>query len=252
MLLIANWKMAPDKPVQASDLAKKSLAIAKAHKALSIIACVPYIHLTSVIKVARAPLAIGAQSVASTIDVAQTGLVNALMLKGYGVTHCIVGHSESRKRGDTNEEIGEQSVRLLEKQIIPILCIGEKSRDAHGWHLSEVKEQIEAVLNVVQQSQLKKIIIAYEPVWAIGKDALREATPKECNEMIIFIRKVIADHAGEKIATSLPIIYGGSVNELNARYFVADGGVGGFLVGRVSLEPKRFAALADAIDVKKK
>jgi triosephosphate isomerase (TIM) len=248
LLLVGNWKMAPEKPAQAVDLIKKTHAIAKTFKkTLSLVSCVPTIHISTAVKNTKVPLHIGAQNVATTTAVAQTGLISAAMLKAYGTAYCIVGHSESRARGDVNEAVAEETLRLLEKNIIPIVCIGERERDIQGWYLSVVKDQLEAVLAAIPEYALKKLVIAYEPIWAIGKDAVREATPAECLEMVIFIRKVLADHAGEKAASKVTILYGGSVDEFNARAFVTDGGAQGLLVGRVSLEPKRFALLAKAI-----
>lgn len=248
LLLVGNWKMAPEKPAQAADLIKKTHAIAKMFKkTLSLVSCVPTVHLSIALKGAKVPLVVGVQGVAAIPAVAQTGLVSAAMIKAYGAAYCIVGHSESRARGEVNELVAEQTMQLLEKKVTPIVCIGERERDVQGWYLSVVKDQLEAVLATIPEGALKKIVIAYEPIWAIGKDAVREATPAECLEMVIFIRKVLADHAGEKAAAKVPILYGGSVDEYNARAFVTDGGAQGLLVGRVSLEPKRFALLAKAI-----
>jgi triosephosphate isomerase len=246
-ILIGNWKMAPDTLVSALDLAKKTAQIAKTHKKdLEIIVAVPFPHIYIVSKVSKI-LTVGAQSLSGATALAVTGGVSAGMLKSYGVTHAIVGHSESRARGDSNDVVAEQIKRLLEKKIIPILCIGEKTRDTHGWYLSVIKDQIESALLEVPKATFKRFIIAYEPVWAIGADATREATPEECREIIIFIRKIIADLYDEKIASLTPILYGGSVNETNAQSFMQEGGASGLLVGRVSLDPKRFAKIAESI-----
>lgn len=248
ILLVGNWKMAPEKPVTAIDLIKKTLAIAKLFKnTVSIVSCVPYIHIPLIGKLIKLPLSLGAQTVTAETDPANTGLISASMLKAAQVTYCIVGHSEVRARGENNDEVCDKVSVLLEKKITPIICVGERARDAQGWYLSEVKDQIETVLGVLSGQGYKKVVIAYEPVWAIGAHAAREATPTECLEMVIYIRKIFADHIGEKAAASIRILYGGSVNELNAKVFLREAKVQGFLVGRVSLEPKRLSALALAI-----
>jgi triosephosphate isomerase len=248
LYLIGNWKMAPEKNTQVVDLVKKTTEIAKVYKkTLVTIICPPAIVLTTVVKTIKVPLLIGAQGVAASDTIAQTGKISAGMLKDNGAQYCIIGHSEMRARGDSNIDVKEQVTRLFEKKIIAILCIGEKSRDAQGWYLSEVKEQLETAFADLEALQAKKIIIAYEPVWAIGTKAERAATPLECREMMIFIKKFLSDKYGEKIAKLIPILYGGSADELNARSFIQEGEAGGFLVGRVSLEPKRFAALAKSI-----
>lgn len=250
ILLIGNWKMAPEKPTEALGLAKKVLAIARIYKKnINIVECVPAIHIPILTKNIKRGIAIGGQGVASNSEIAQTGLVSAGMLKGYGASYCIVGHSESRARGETEQNVLESTLLLLQKKITPIICVGEKERDNHGWYLSNVKSQVESIVSKIPQSSLKQIVFVYEPVWAIGKDAAREATVSECREMIIFIRKVISDITNEKIGSSVRILYGGSVNEQNAHSFVAEGGAQGLLVGRVSLDAKRFGLLAKAISL---
>lgn len=245
--LIGNWKMAPDTVVQVVSLAKATATIARTYKkSLSVIAAVPSIHISTIAKAAK-NLHIAGQGVAPTTAIASTGLVGANMLKGAKVEYCIVGHSESRARGESNEIVRGQVDCLFEKKIIPILCVGEKERDAQGWYLSVIKDQLESAFVGVPKTALKRAIVAYEPVWAIGAHATREATPAECQEMIIFIRKIIADLYDEKVAASMNVLYGGSVSETNARSFVTDGGADGLLVGRASLEPKRFAKLAQNI-----
>jgi triosephosphate isomerase len=246
--LIGNWKMAPEKSVQAVDLIKKTNNIAKQYKKnLVLIVCPPAVFLSTAMKNIKVPLLLGAQGITGSELVAQTGLMSAGMIKDTGAQYCIIGHSETRARGDSNANVKDQLTRLLEKKIIPIVCIGEKNRDAQGWYLSEVKEQLETALADLGPAQVKKILIAYEPVWAIGASATRAATPAECREMIIFIRKMLSDKYGEKTASAITVLYGGSADEVNAKTFLTEGNAGGFLVGRVSLDAKRFAALAKSI-----
>ncbi len=247
LVLVGNWKMAPQKAAEAQKLATKSLSLAKQYKKkLSLIICPPSIHIPTATKVSKA-LLVGGQGVAAANEVAQTGLVSAQQLRAAGAAYCIVGHSEARARGESNESVAAQVQRLLENKITPIVCVGETARDHQGWYLSEVKDQLESFLHHVPRAALKRLIIAYEPVWAIGKDAAREATPAECHEMIIYIRKIVADVFDTKAGDALQVLYGGSVNEKNAITFISEGKANGLLVGRVSLEPKRFAALAASI-----
>lgn len=248
ILLVGNWKMAPEKPEQAEKLTKETLTIAKKYKkTIQFVVCPTVAHLSIVAKQAKVPLLFGAQNVAMTVAPANTGLVSAAQLKGLGTQYCIVGHSESRARGETNEMVLEQTKRLVEKKIIPIICIGEKTRDAHGWYLSEIKDQLDGIFSSFSKQVLKTIVIAYEPIWAIGTNADRVATPAECREMVIYIRKLISDVHGDKSASTTTILYGGSVNEINAQHFITEGTVQGLLVGRVSLEPKRYELLAKSL-----
>lgn len=249
-LLIANWKMTPEKVEQAEKLAKETLSLAKKYKKnTEFVICPSFVHLGTVAKQVKTTLALGAQGVSAVTTPTNTGLVSAAQLKGLGVQYTLVGHSESRARGETNELIVEQVTRLIEKKIIPIVCIGEKTRDAQGWYLSEVKDQLDGLLQSISKAFFKTIVIAYEPIWAIGVSAEREATPAECREMIIYIRKLISDVHGEKFAAAIKIIYGGSVNEQNARYFLSEGDAQGLLVGRASIDPKRYELLVKSLSL---
>lgn len=248
MILVGNWKMAPEKKEQALSLAKDTLAFARKYKNnIQTIICPSFVHLGTIQKYVKEPLYLGAQNVSEAEVVSNTGLVSAGQLSSMEVSYVIVGHSEVRLRGDTNENIILKTQKVLEKKMIPIVCIGEKQRDAQGWYLSEIKDQIDILLSNLTKNSFKKVILAYEPVWAIGESAEREATPLECREMVIYIRKMINDIYGAKFAQGVKILYGGSVNENNARRFVDEGDVDGLLVGRVSLDAKRFGGLMKSL-----
>ena len=246
--IIGNWKMAPEKQSQAIALAKASGALAKAHKKhVAIAVCPPAVHVQSVARLKIAALGLGGQSVSGNPAIAQTGLMSAAMLRDAKAGYCLVGHSESRARGETNEAVVASTKELLAKNIQPVVCIGEKERDTHGWYLGVIKEQVESVIAATPKPLLKRLMFAYEPVWAIGSQAVREATPEECREIITYIRKLIADMVGDKVAAAMPILYGGSVNPQNAASFIDDGMANGLLVGRVSLDVKAFGALAKSL-----
>ena len=206
--VIGNWKMAPEKHQEALTLFKKTLLLSKAYKKITFISCVPFIHLPFLARYKQKSILLGAQDTAASAEVAQTGLIGTSMLASYGAKYCIVGHSEARQRGDADEHIAEKVQSLFQKKITPIVCVGEKERDAHGWYLSAVKDQVEKIVSTLSPQQVQRLIIAYEPVWAIGKNAVRVATPLECREMIIFIRRIIADAVGEKEAQKVHIVYG--------------------------------------------
>ncbi len=246
-LLIANWKMAPDTEAQAQALAKASAKLVRTYKkSTHIIVCPPVIYIPLVTKVSTV-LAVGGQSVSAESTGAHTGEISAAMLKSMHVTYCIVGHSETRAQGESNELVKKKITLLLEKKIQPIVCIGEQSRDVHGWYLSTIKDQVESVFFDMPKVAVKRIVLAYEPIWAIGAQATRTATVEECLEMIMYIRKLISDLYDEKTARSMAILYGGSVDQTNAASFIREGGVEGLLVGRVSLESKRLEMLVKAI-----
>ena len=171
---------------------------------------------------------------------ASTGEISASMLKNIGVKYVIIGHSERRGMGDTDALISSKIKLCLKEKMLPILCVGEGVRDHDMFYYNSVKTQLLEDLKNVSRVDLKKVIIAYEPVWAIGNSAKREATPEECQEMVIFIKKVISDKFGSKSLNDIKIIYGGSVNPKNAADFLTVGGADGLLVGRSSLDPKKF------------
>jgi triosephosphate isomerase len=246
-LLVANWKAAPDTALLAAKLAKSTATLAKTHKKqLSFVMCTPDVFLAHAAKAAPG-IALGAQNVSAFSDAPHTGEVSAAMQKSLKVQYCIIGHSERRHDGESDAVIAVKAQKLLEKGITPILCIGERERDEHGWYLSTIKDQLKAVFEKLPPEKAKKIIVAYEPIWAIGSGAMREATPVECAEMVLFIRKVLTDLFSVKVASGISILYGGSVDERNAPNFVNDGEADGLLFGRISLDPKRLKAMCGAL-----
>lgn len=213
---------------------------------VNIVICPPFTYLKSLIKDENS-ISIGAQNVFSEEQGSFTGEISANMLKDLGVKYVIVGHSERRKMGETDQLISKKIQLTLDLGINTILCIGEMQRTDQGEHLDYIKEQIKNSLDKVSKKNISKLIIAYEPVWAIGgKEAMNSAM---INEMVIFIRKTISDIYGHDIAMSIPVLYGGSVNFRNARDIIIEGNVDGLLVGRESLNTEGFSELLKTIDI---
>ncbi len=157
----------------------------------------------------------GGQNVFSERSGSHTGEVSASQLSEVRAEYVIVGHSERRKAGETNEEIAKKITACSREELVPILCVGEDTRDDTGSHLSYLAEQIQRSLAGVSQSTVEKIIIAYEPVWAIGsKQALDE---NDIHESVILIRKILSTLYNRRIAETMPILYGGSVTADNAK-----------------------------------
>ncbi len=175
---------------------------------------------------------------------AHTGEVSAKMLKLAGAHFCLIGHSERRALGTTNEEVRAQLVAAADAGLVPVLCIGELERDAQsGAHFSYIEEQLGSAL---RQGPIAKLVVAYEPVWAIGKSAEHAMQPSELEEMSIFIRKTLANLVGRETADKTTILYGGSVEPENAATLLAEGGVGGFLVGHASADLDSFVTILNA------
>jgi len=258
-LIIGNWKMNPTSLNEAKEITSKLSKFSKYSKLsktkADVVICPPFVYLERISNLLKAKslklkAIFGAQDVFYESEGAYTGQISAPMLKNLGVQYVIVGHSEKRALGETNEIVAKKIGACLKNLLTPIVCIGESSRDESGNYFSFVRTQIEEIFSArggsasggigIPKSALNKIVIAYEPIWAIGKKAIREATPAESEEMAIFIRKVFNDLYDQKSAQGIKILYGGSVNTKNAREFLKSGGVDGLLVGRDSLDAKKF------------
>lgn len=254
-LIIANWKMNPRTAGEAGRLLNATDTIAKRYRReVGIVVCPPFIYLPLVHKkqnredISRpwrgspsaATYHLGAQDCFwenPRGGGAYTGEISATMLKQSGARFVIVGHSERREYfGETNAVVAKKIALALVAKLKPILCVGERNRNEATSYLSFVKREIEEGLTFVRKTQLSRIIIAYEPIWAIGMDE-KPITPKTVFEMSLYIKKVLYGIWGKR-ATAIRIIYGGSVAPGYAAPFLTEGGMTGLLVGHQSLKPK--------------
>jgi triosephosphate isomerase (TIM) len=237
-IVIGNWKMNPLSLKEAeklfTDIAKSVSDIRKTE----IVICPPFLYLEKLKKFSR-KISLGGQNAFWGDVGAYTGEVSAEMLYNIGAKYVIAGHSERRAMQENNSDINKKIKAAVGAGLMPILCVGENIRDENHEYLNFVKTQIEECLKGVSKNSISKIIIAYEPVWAIGQGAF-PATPEEFREMNIFIRKILSDKFGVEIVENVRIIYGGSVDEKNTESFVKDGKADGFLVGRASLNMEKF------------
>jgi len=189
---------------------------------------------------------IAAQNCADKDQGAYTGETSVDMIKSTGAEYVIIGHSERRQIfGESNEAIADKVKLALGRGLTPIFCCGEQLiiREA-GNHVRLVEEQIENGLFHLNTAQLSKVVIAYEPVWAIGTG--KTATPEQAQEMHAEIRKIVAEKYGKPIADTIPILYGGSVKANNAKEIFAQKDVDGGLVGGASLKAEEFLAIINA------
>jgi triosephosphate isomerase len=243
-LIIGNWKMNP----KTSALARSNFTSVKkesgAYKNVEAVIAAPYVYLSELSKIASAGLSLGAQNVSAEKEGAFTGEISAAMLATFKTKYIIIGHSERREMGESNAFINKKIKMVLASGMTPVLCVGEKERDQGMWYLSAVKTQIEECLVGIAKNAIPKIVIAYEPVWAISSTQNhRDASPEDFQEMRIYIRKILSDMVGANTAESVAILYGGSVNEKNANGFLSLGGADGLLVGKASLTPKIFLTI---------
>lgn len=242
-LIIGNWKMYP---ANAKDAKAKFTAIKKVASTLrnvQTVICPPFVYISDLKKLVTGHrCVIGAQNTWFENEGAFTGEVSPAMLASVGVQYVIVGHSERRALGETDEMVNKKVTASIKAGLTVVLCVGERVRDLDGDYMKLIAEQTKAALHGVQKKDLAKVVIAYEPIWAIGKHALRAASTDDALEVTILIKKTLADLYG-KDGGSVAILYGGSVDAKNAWEFLVKSHIDGLLVGRASLDPKVFGEI---------
>lgn len=240
-LVIANWKMNPRTSKEAISLARNiATGAARTRKNADIVIAPPYPFLRDVRDVIGT-LKLCAQDVSFEKSGPATGEVSAAQVRSIGVTHVIVGHSYRRAYlGETDEMTNQKLHRTLECGLTAILCVGERERE--GADIPPIVGiQIKKALSGITKRQLKNVIIAYEPVWAISTNPdARPDTPEGAFRSGIYIRKVLTDLFGSSGAAAVRILYGGSVDATNVRAFCTEGNMHGALVGGASLSADTF------------
>ena len=246
-IVAGNWKMnttVPEGVALASDVNK---ALEGVTPKCDVIICVPFTHLVPVAGVINSDkLGLGAENCADHRSGAYTGEVSAPMVASTGAKYVILGHSERRQYyGETSETLKEKVVLALENGLTPIFCIGEvlEEREA-GKHFEVVKGQIVDGLFNLSAEDFSKIILAYEPVWAIGTG--KTATSDQAEEIHAFIRSTIAEKYGKEVAENTSILYGGSCKPSNAKELFAKPDVDGGLIGGASLKCADFMGIVEA------
>ena len=242
--IAGNWKMFKTK-AEAKAFAEEFAALYQGTDVRTAI-CAPFTDLELLVELFRGTgIGVGAQNVHFAEEGAYTGEVSVKMLEEIGVDYCIVGHSERRQYfAETDETVNLKLKKLLEGPIRPIMCVGEslEQRDA-GVLFDYVKGQLEGGLADIAPEDIKKIVIAYEPIWAIGTG--RTATPEQAEEMCAFIRATLIDMFGEEVADEVIIQYGGSVKPANATDIMNQDEIDGALVGGASLKAPDFMQIID-------
>ncbi len=247
-LIVANWKMNPTSNKEAKKifdiLKKKNLT----NKKTIVVICPPFLYQNDLALNYRGNrFKFGLQDVHYLNDDRSTGEISTEMAKNSKAEYVIVGHSERRENDEDNEKVSLKLKNVLESNLIPILCIGEKERDPHGDYLRFIEKQIFESLKKASKNKISKIVIAYEPIWAIGKGK-KPMNSHELHQMVVFIKKILVSIYGKKIAMSIPILYGGSVDAVNSKEIIEEGEVDGLLVGRASLNPYIFSDIIKDIE----
>lgn len=246
MLIVGNWKA----NVETVQKAKRLFAVAKrlAHSGAHELVLAPSApHLGLLAPGNRSKVAFAAQDISATLGGAETGEVTAATVTSVGASYVIIGHSERRALGETNEVLLQKVQHALAHGLTPILCVGERERDPEARYLQELRAQIGAIFSPLSQKERMHIILAYEPVWAIGKHAAEGITPEELQEMVLYIRKILADFLPGKASLKVRLLYGGAVEPGNVRILAGSTSIDGFLVGHASSETATLHALVKAL-----
>ncbi len=246
-LLAGNWKMNTDRAgavALAKGIAEGSAEVGE----VDLLVCPPAIYLSAVIEaLAGSPVALGAQNMYFEDNGAFTGETSAAMLGDVGAEYVILGHSERRHiLGETDEIVCKKTHKALEAGIAPIVCVGEKLEEREAGDTAKViKTQFEGSLEGVSEAQILSIVIAYEPVWAIGTGKV--ASPEQAEEVHADLRQLLAERYTAEIAARIRLLYGGSVKASNAKELLSQENIDGALVGGASLKADDFLGIAKAL-----
>jgi len=239
-IIAGNWKMNKNQ-AEARELINELLPLVKDAEA-EVAICVPFTNLELAVELTKGTnVKVGAQNVHFAKSGAYTGEISADMLKELGVEYVIIGHSERRQYfGETDETVNLRSKAAIANGLKPIICVGElKEERVSGKTEEVVKTQTIGALKDFDEEMMKSVVIAYEPVWAIGTGLT--ATNEQANETIGYIRKVVAEILGQKVADEVRIQYGGSMNPTNAKELMAMPEIDGGLIGGASLKAENFS-----------
>ena len=242
-LFAGNWKLnktIPEAVRLAGELKRELSDVSRG----DVLLCPPFTALSAVGDVlSGSPLLLGAQDLYWEASGAFTGEVSGPLLKDAGCRYVIIGHSERRQYfGETDATVNRKARAALESGLTPVICVGEPlEKREQGVTKEFISKQLEEGVKPLGEGKAAKIVIAYEPIWAIGTG--RSATPQIAEETQFFIRSWFADRLGSAVAADLRILYGGSVKPENSKALMAEEDIDGFLVGGASLEAKSFIAI---------
>lgn len=245
-VIAANWKMNL-LPADIKPYAENLKPLTSQAKWCDIVVCPPSIMIPAAQKAFRdCRITVGAQNMNENAKGAYTGEVSADQLSGLGVNYVIIGHSERRAYyGETDMTVNSKVKAALDANLRPIICVGESLQEREmGVTSDRVTLQVKMALSGIPSSKMRRVIIAYEPIWAIGTG--KTATSEEAGEVCNTIRAVIRNLYGARIARAVSILYGGSMNAKNAQELLGQPDIDGGLIGSASLSPTDFAAIIDA------
>lgn len=246
-IIAGNWKMNKTLTEALSFVEEVKGKIPAASKVDAAV-CASPLFLAAMVEAAKGTdLKIGAQNASDKDSGAFTGEVSPVALKDLGVPYVILGHSERREYyGETDEFINNKTKKMFEHGLTPILCCGETLEEREGGKFEDViRTQLTADLAGLTEEQVRNLVIAYEPIWAIGTG--KSATEKDAQDSCKFVREVVASLYSQSVADAVRIQYGGSVKPENIKEYMAQPDIDGALVGGASLEPTSFLALLEGV-----
>ncbi len=245
-IIAGNWKMNMT-ATETRKFAEELRAIAPRAKWCDVVICVPACNLTTAIKAFKdMRISVGAENVYYEKSGAYTGEISADMLKDLGVKYVIIGHSERRQLfGETDFTVNKKVMAALEAGLRPIICVGESLEQRElGVTMDLISLQLKSALAGVPAEKVRKCVIAYEPIWAIGTG--KTATAEQAAEVCTFIRSTVRHLYGARIARSLTIQYGGSMKASNAAELLGQSDIDGGLIGGAALKPAEFVEIINA------
>jgi triosephosphate isomerase len=244
-LMAANWKMYKT-PQHTREFFHAFLPLIAGQNRSEIVVCPPFVDLAAAIAASEhSQVAIGAQNMHWEKEGAFTGEISASMLVAAGCTHVIIGHSERRQYfGETDDTVNLKLKAALEANLTPIVCVGEVLEEREARMTEDVlRRQCLRAFYTMSAKKAGKLVVAYEPVWAIGTG--KTATPQMASEAHQLIRAEAAKAFGEEFSSNMRILYGGSVKPENANSLMSENEIDGALIGGASLDPKSFAAIVN-------
>lgn len=244
VLIVANWKMNPATLREAKKLLQATRTAAERATRVRVIVAPPSIFLRELASTRSTRIAFAAQNAHFEREGAYTGEISMLQAKDARASFVLVGHAERRAAGETNEDTRKKISAALAVGLTPILCVGESKREQGGEHFEVIRSQLKSGFADVPDAKFSKVLVAYEPVWAIGAE--KPMHSRDVHEMSIFIRKTLIDARGD-VGHAVKILYGGSVDETNAKRMCAEGGVAGLLLGRASISMKHLTPFFRAL-----
>lgn len=244
-IVVGNWKMNPTTLSEAQKIISSVKRGAKNMTKTQVVICPPTVFAGKFGSFPSGQFFLGAQNVFYETLGSYTGETSAPELSEMKISHVILGHSERRKMGETDEVVNRKVKAAVTAGLSAIICVGELERDQHGDYLEFIKNQVTMAMREVNNKFLNKIIIAYEPVWLIGaKEAM---SPQDVQETTLYIKKILRELYGP-LGDDVRVIYGASVAPESAKDIMHGGFVDGLLVGRDSLDPKKFVEIIRVVN----